>query len=272
MTIQQFLPSVTLKNDIDYIWSVNVENLSEASQNDIIMPLGHVNIIFNLASPYFTVDNGESKQVPNTAIIGQIKNAKHVRYGDFVNQIGIALKPAGVLACLQLPGISLTEKIVDATTVLPMYQAMIAAVKETESMSMRAEMLYAYLEQCCAVGRGIHQGRHSRVVQMTSYVEAHWETLNIPSMASNFELSISALERFFKKYVGLSPKAYGEIIKFRKNVEDESLRKEIQSQYYDQSHLIKQAKKLSGRTAGTLETVQDELTLHYLIKGEPPSK
>ncbi|MBS7526942.1 hypothetical protein KHM83_09650 [Fusibacter paucivorans] len=272
MTIRQFLPNHSLKNEVDYIWAVTIENMTEANQNDIIMPLGHVNIIFNFASRYYMIDKNQGLLIPDAAIIGQIKNAKHVRYGETVDQIGISLKPAGVLACLQTPSIALTEKIVAADTVSSSLDALYTAVEEAESMPQRIEKIYAYLEQCCTAGREDNRGRYERVVEMTAYVETYWEALNISAMAAYFNVSVSALERFFKKYVGLSPKAYGEIIKFRKNVEDESLRKDIKSQYYDQSHLIKQTKKMSGKTAGTLERVQDELTLHYLIKGEPPSQ
>ncbi|KJB86435.1 hypothetical protein AZ66_18760 [Paenibacillus sp. E194] len=100
------------------------------------------------------------------------------------------------------------------------------------------------------------------------YVEREYDNLNIVRMAKCFEISESTLERSFKKQIGLTPKAYGDIIKFRKLVENEGLRKDIQISYYDQSHLIKTSKKFAGKTVKDLEKPPHELTLHFVWYGQ----
>ncbi|KAF5052564.1 hypothetical protein DSECCO2_407400 [anaerobic digester metagenome] len=114
----------------------------------------------------------------------------------------------------------------------------------------------------------VSETKFQRLCEMTTYVERNCENLDIGKMAEFFCISISALERFFKKNVGLTPKTYGDILKFRKNVEDDVRRKNMQNYYYDQSHLIKKAKKFSGKTVNELENVKKELTLQYLLNSK----
>ncbi|MDK2964944.1 DUF6597 domain-containing transcriptional factor [Lacrimispora sp.] len=117
MEIKQFGPSGILQNFVDYIWVVESELLKEEEREDIIMPLGHINLIFNYGSDYKLIEREREILIPDTAIIGQIKSARHVRYGSKLEQIGISLKPAGLISFFHIPGTSIADRIIDAKEV-----------------------------------------------------------------------------------------------------------------------------------------------------------
>lgn len=260
MEINRFYPSDLLQNSIDYIWTVDSGFLTNEKRKDIIMPLGHINIIFNYASDYEVFEEGEGIFIPKAAVIGQIKSAKYVRYGQRLEQVGVSLKPAGLISLFKMPGSIISERIINANEIDETLNELYSEIKELEGIGQKIEKIYKYLESKLAFNK-----EFVRTNEMTHYIESNCENLNIGKMAEFFCISISALERFFKKNVGLTPKKYGDIYKFRKNIEDVAQRRNMQNYYYDQSHLIKNTKKLSGKTVNELEDVENELTLHYLL-------
>ncbi|WP_097004399.1 DUF6597 domain-containing transcriptional factor [Lacrimispora amygdalina] len=260
MEIKQFGPSGMLQNFVDYIWVVESELLKEEEREDIIMPLGHINLIFNYGSDYKLIEREREILIPDTAIIGQIKSARHVRYGSKLEQIGISLKPAGLISFFHIPGTSIADRIIDAKEVDLTLHKVYHQIEKLNGIDKKVDKIYEYLKAKMIIDKNSR-----RISEMTDYIESNYEDLNINEMAEFFRLSISALERFFKKSVGLTPKTYGNIIKFRKNIENEDRRKHMQNYYYDQSHLIKNAKKFSGKTANELEHVNSELTLQHIL-------
>ncbi|WP_458788512.1 helix-turn-helix domain-containing protein, partial [Vallitalea sediminicola] len=69
---------------------------------------------------------------------------------------------------------------------------------------------------------------------------------------------ISSIERLFKKYFGLTPKAYSDIIRFKQSIISE----DPKSFFYDQSHFIKSCKKYTLKSPKELGSVS-EITLKY---------
>lgn len=257
--IRTFEPDNVLYKLVDYIWIADFSFLADGNRKDIIMPLGHINIIFNYGSPYRLVGEEEGMVFPDVAVIGQMKKAKHVQYGQHLNQIGISLTPLGFIKLFHEPGLELTERIAPVTDVDPdldeLYLMMI--YKDTEQ---RIQAINQFLMNKLAS----NETNTEYIEQMLTYVEREYESLNIVSMAKCFGTSVSSIERLFNKNIGLTPKTYGNIMEFRKHVEDEELRRDIQYHYYDQSHLIKTSKKFAGKTIKELNNLPDELTLAYL--------
>jgi len=262
--IQTFKTTNALQKLVDYVWVVDFTHLDDDKKEDIIMPLGHINIIFNYASPYRMVEEKRKVTIPNAVVIGQMKRAKHVRYGQHLYQIGISLTPLGFIQLFYVPSFELTERIVHVDEVDPLLGNLYQQIIGCKDVEQQITAINHYLLHRLT----LNKKDTSRIEEMLMYVEREYDNLNIVRMAKCFEISESTLERSFKKQIGLTPKAYGDIIKFRKLVENEGLRKDIQIGYYDQSHLIKTSKKFAGKTVKDLEKPPHELTLHFVWYGQ----
>lgn len=260
MFIKQFFPPQGLEEYVDYIWVVQSKNLPENKRQDIIMPLGHINIIFNYGSKYHLQDKDNTYLVPNAVLVGQIKNAKHVLYGPQLEQIGISLTPIGFLCLFAVDGIEVTEKIIDLNDINPSFFNLYDRKKEKENRSSFIDEIYTYIRERIKPSPNV-----IRLKAMIEYINQNIQNLKIEQMAEEFYISISALERFFKKNVGMTPKAYGNIMKFRKSIENEKRYKDMQKNYYDQSHLLKNTQKFSDKTLDELTHVKDELTLKHVV-------
>jgi len=88
--------------------------------------------------------------------------------------------------------------------------------------------------------------------------------INIKEIASMTNLSESAFVRYFKKNTGITPKAYSNIIKFKYSLSAGSLN--VNNSYYDQSHLIKNCKRYTGKTPKELLGSKKEITLDYILE------
>lgn len=263
ININRFEPKASLKNLIDYIWIMQSDFLTDENRKDIIMPLGHINMIFNYESEYALIEGKRERVIPDVAIIGQIKDAKNVRYGPSVRQIGISLTPEGFVECFKMPGIGIAEQIIDADDFDTTLRVLRDEIESLIGMDAKLEKMYQWVES-----KAVSDKNSSRLGEMSAYIMHHCEHLNIGDMAAFFSVSVSALERFFKKYVGLTPKTYGEIVKFRKNIEGAEWRESMRNYYYDQSHLMKNTKKLTTKTFNELRNVENELTLSHLLKSK----
>ncbi len=262
--IRTFDPINALHKIVDYIWVVDFDFLTDDNREDVIMPLGHINIIFNYSSAYRLVGEDREMVIPNAVVIGQMKRAKYVRYGQQLYQIGISLTPLGFIQLFHMSSLELTERIVQADDVDPDLDELYRKMKGLKDVEQHITAINQYLLHRIA----LNKKDTGRIEKMLIYIEREYENLNIMNMAKFFGISESTLERFFKKQIGLTPKVYGDIVKFRKLVEDEGLRKDIQFCYYDQSHLIKTSKKFAGRTVKALEKPPHELTLRYVWYGQ----
>lgn len=171
---------------------------------------------------------------------------------------GVAL---GLLRLFQYPGIQLTEKMVPAACVDPgldkLYRMLIGSTDMVYNIHAINQYLLYKLEE-------FDEKRTSRIEEMLAYVEQECEQLSIVKMAHHFRVSVSTLERSFKRDVGLTPKSYGNIVKFRKHVEIKGRKNWLEHRYYDQSHLLKASHKFAGKTIKQLEKKLPELTLDYL--------
>lgn len=77
--------------------------------------------------------------------------------------------------------------------------------------------------------------------------------VSISLLCKESGISQSRMERDFKTYIGLSPKEYSDLIRFRKTLSNKNRNKNFTelayaSGYYDQAHFIREFKKRTGKT------------------------
>lgn len=257
MMVDHVLPPESLEKLIDYVWIVQYSDLPKVKRADLIMPLGHLNIIFNFENSYdMMLSNGVYDKVPNVVVAGQIQNAKKVLYGENVSQIGIAILPPAFMLLFNLNCSEITDRMMTGTAEL---WDLFAVLKQFESVEARVNHIYAFLETKLE----LYMESDQLDTEMIDYIEAHNTHFSVKEMADYFYMSLSTLERHFKKKIGLTPKAYADIIKFSSHITDEET---LQSYYYDQAHLIKTSQKYTSKTTKQLSKTQNEITLKYILE------
>ena len=79
---------------------------------------------------------------------------------------------------------------------------------------------------------------------------------NVAHIARHFSTTERTVQRYFNKYIGISPNAYVNLIRFRAvlgmstDSDNDMLGKALEAGYYDQSHFIKHFKEFARVTPG----------------------
>jgi len=97
-------------------------------------------------------------------------------------------------------------------------------------------------------------------------IESSEGNIGMEELSSLYNKPIRSIERYFKKMIGMTPKAYANIEKFRKAMKAMDESKGMLDYYYDQSHFIKSCKKYTGKTPSELMTSNDEISLNYMVE------
>ena len=247
--IKHYKPDADLAYWIDYIWMIKIEEVPEAQRDDIIMPLAHMNVIFNFGDAYYfsPSDSQTYFKLPDIAVVGMIDQAYKVRYEKNLYQIGVAIKP---IAYQNLFSENETKTILEGSgTFRTLYEQLKIEVDDEVRISCIWMFIRNHLTRL--------SNENTDLYQMMQYIDRHIHTFSVKQMAHDMGMSLSTLERKFKRSFGISPKAYVNIKRFHLSPEDHDY-------FYDQSHAIKTTKRYTTKTPQELERESNELTLKYL--------
>lgn len=255
--IKQVKAKAPLNRYIDEIWLVDGEVMTEP---DIIMPTGQVHMVFNFGAPYQLLINEQMVCVPDYGIFGQFKEPIAAYYNGPIRQIGIAFKPFaflmffGVAYSLRLNAIVDCKRLIEHPLMADLlsyaqtldHEDLIAGLEGFESLFL------PYVKKSEKI---------DLLEALINHIEDSQGQCTIRDLATTFGYSIATLERLFKKYFGLTPKAYSDMIRFKESLLSQS----PEDYYYDQSHFIRACKRYTLKSSNALYSCS-ELTLTHMIK------
>lgn len=243
---------------LDVIWYVDESNLEESRRSDIIVPSGHIHIVYNFEDPYFIDEEENKEQISDVVLVGQFKNAIKIKYGRHVKQLGLAIHPSALYALFhQVSGIY-TGAIIDCSQIKSMvstHKAVLEIVNNYENIEEMLNQIELYFERYHYIKSDV-----KLFEDMIAYLDENKGSVDIRVMADYFAYSVSSLERNFKKHIGLTPKAYADILRFRYAI----LEEDPQIMFYDQSHFIKNCRKYTKKIPAGLSSAEEISLLHML--------
>jgi AraC-like DNA-binding protein len=233
---------------------------------------GHPGIVFSLQNRLLADagSKGQPGYLPGSFLYGQVN-----RHKDIFTQAGLSiiiavLQPAGASLLTGIPARHLKENIIDAADLLGNEaDTLQQKLRTASSVTQKCRLLDSYFIKLIAKRRHpdqwllgaslqyIHAGKglHSiaQLVKYTGYTERH-------------------LDRHFSEWVGLSPKAYSNIVQlhcFLKLLKagpgaNGYTPLAYEAGYADQSHLIKSFKKITGITPSTYIKKTQKLAVNFI--------
>jgi len=263
-----YCPPAPLERFIEQLWYW--EGPAPAHARDRLLPTGTATLIINLAEDevrdYHGADDALVNRLPGAVLVGA-----HSRYSviDTREQravAGVAFRPGGMwpffdpaaeelhnqhVAMSDLwgsPGATLRERILAQPTPMGRLQALATELRQRaiRPLERRAEIEYA--------------------LQRLAHVPDH----PIASLCEHVGLSPRRFTRLFSLEVGLTPKLYARIRRFDgvlRLMHGASDWSEIAQHcgYFDQSHLIRDCKSLSGFTPSELALRRTGDTYHVAL-------
>lgn len=249
--------------------------VGQPTRQELILPDGYAELILNYGSAYTWYDQARQIQqtIQTVHLVGERDASILVELGGGISQIGVKFKPAGLFALLGQPLNAIANQIAQPDE---LSQSSIQILYEElfEIPMNQAKINYLntfFLKQLLETERV-----NLLVEQALQLILHHQGNLRIEELKTSLNIHYKTLERQFKTYVGLSPKTFARIVRFKHTYKhfhqfarhDPSFFLDLG--YYDQNHFIKDFKYFLHTTPSAYcrkqRSLSDEIVRRGLVE------
>jgi AraC-like DNA-binding protein len=233
-------PDVRLQSHVQYFWTleVNHDSCQRAIRTFVDDSTG---ILIEYAT------SAEAGLPRRTMIYGQTTRPtlNHNTHSFFT--LGVLFQPYAIKELFGHSAHELTNQRIGLDDFLQIQLTEVLASKKNQSdkLNILSEYLFKLITRSTCADKLIRY--------CISYIKQHNGMVTVKDLQEKVGISEKQLERRFKDTIGVSPRHYLKVIRFKQAVEllskktDNSLTDiTYQLNYFDQSHFIKQTKELSG--------------------------
>jgi AraC-like DNA-binding protein len=237
---QEYPPAAHLKPFVECFWMFQSSRpLAEYP----VLPDGCVDIVY---SPSLSRE---------LQLIGAMTNARKFALPAGDLQFGVRFKPAMARAFLPMTGLDTTDQSIALSDMWGAEaRRLTEQIAETQSVEKRISLLEARLG---------HPGEITLVQRLCASIVNQSGQLRIDDLAFQAGLSARQLHRVFLVQVGLSPKHFCRVIRFRNSLSRvprsgraDWARVALDCGYYDQAHFINEFRQFSGYTPGEFAALE----------------
>jgi len=243
---QEYSPDIRLSHLVECYWTFS--GYIEEELTSRILPDGCVDVIVS-----FRNDSVQSAMRPLLPyLVGTTTGYIELSYTKHVDMLGIRFNPAGITAFTRVPIYELTNLNVELSQVESLFDKhFFELLPEKKKTEERIAYINDYLiDKMCDVFN-----LDVPIIVAANRIKQANGNISIEELSKQSCLCQRQLERRFKSAIGISPKAFSRIAKFRNavhllrtNPKQSLYSTALDCGYYDHAHLIKEFKALSGNT------------------------
>lgn len=236
-------------------------------QEYTLFPNGFSGIFFNFGSKG-ALNIKEPQRTPNVSVFGQIDQHFTAAHEPGFYSIGVLFKPTIMSRFLSENCAQFTNQSTDGTLIRSDLQLLHSQLEMSIGVAAKIQVLDHYFEKALQpLYRPPGLVEHAIDLIHTS------RSYSIQEIASKLNRSERHVEAQFKQAVGLSPKTYSLIVRFKrmeqqirdlKTIEWKAL--DFAHEFYDQNHFIKEFKRFTGHTPSNYLLNNFEMGRSYLVK------
>ena len=244
-------PIKTLSKYIKNYFIVETDNSIDYLPKERVYPCGYATMVFHYGSPSKFQKKNSSKYIePNLVICGQQTNYYDLSLSGRTGMVLIVFKPHGVKSFFNFP---ITELLNENLSLQDLLNNEAVELEDKLFNAPNNKQRVIHLEKFL-IKRLIHNNEFERVEHAIKIIENSKGKIKAQDIAHEVCLGIKQFERTFSKYVGVNPKKFASIVRFKNVIQINSKDKRTLSQtaidngYYDQSHFIHDFKSITGLT------------------------
>jgi len=264
----QVLPSPSLAHIVRHY--LIIENAQIGNVSLRIFSDGNTGMVFNFGNPLLVVEENTKtvKELPAVFVYGQPETFRNIISTGGICIFIVVFHPFGISTLLKIPAIELKNKIVDLEIFFPA-QSQILADQIFSSLTLLSKIQNI---ENFLVARLSDNPPKSEIMQYAvDLIQRQNGNLTVSQLLTNLQVNERKLQRTFEEHVGLSPKRFSGVIrvqyflKLLRNDPDASLTKLVyDAGFFDQAHLIRQMKHISGITPGQYMVQSNLLAANFL--------
>jgi AraC-like DNA-binding protein len=247
-----------------------------STRREHVLPTGDVHIVFRLSGPALRLFDGPEDRIGRSlgrAIVGGARSGYYVRdVSQPVWSVGAQLLPGAAPLLLGAAASELAER---HTPLEDLWGAGVREIEERLALAGPDQDRLALFESILAERLPRVRGIHPAVAGALAGLGAHE---GVRSLVSRSGYSHRRFVALFREAVGLSPKLYSRVLRFRRMLERAAAPAPppwatlaLDAGYSDQAHLSREFRELAGVTPGEYRALAPAASHHVPIPGEPDS-
>lgn len=237
MAYVEYRPHPALTPYIDAYWQFRGDGMPATVQS--ILPDGCVDIIVNLGDDELPDANGFFMKSEQSYLVGTMSHSIDSTVSPHSQLIGIRFRPAGFSAFYRYGPLH------EFTNLTVEFDNKLAPDLHRTDISPKVCLDEFLLKR-------LH-GALPRLMPVIGEIESKNGMIEVTTLAQNHCTTVRQLQRAFKEYVGLSPKEFINVIRFRyalqliKTSDRHALLDiALEAGYYDHAHLTNEIRKYAG--------------------------
>ncbi|MDR1259581.1 MAG: AraC family transcriptional regulator [Tannerellaceae bacterium] len=245
MPYKEYQSNALLSPYIETYWTSS--SLAGEGKSNKIPPDGCVDIIFSF---------DRAKDTFHAGIIGTMTTFLNVDYSERLQRFGIRFNPAGITAFTRVP----VEEFTDRSVELALTETLFGrSFYETLPEMLSAEEIIKHTDNYLVSRLADLYPSDRRIIRAVDLICLAKGQLSLSETAYEVCLCQRHFERRFKSAIGVSPKTFARIIRFKHTLKylqsyphRDLMSVAVECGYYDHAHLIRDFKTLSGSTPGNI--------------------
>ncbi len=240
-----------LRKYIKFFWELRIEHIR---LNHKLIPQKNINMRINLSCTHHYVNKeNTNKKLDNIYFLGlQNKCTEaHLNVNGDVHIIGISFMPYGFFPFLNVPASEFKNQILGADEIgFNIPKEIRERMKESPDITSRLTILE---NELLTILNKAHPNLDK--FQLIFNALMNENPLQINNFCQRNNINIRQLERYFSKYIGLSPNTYATLYRFHRTLNLLLRTTDIKlsdlaydNTYFDQMHFIKDFKRYTGST------------------------
>ena len=251
MLFKVFSPPIELKSYVHSIQIMEVDKNENSTQNKIV-PYGYAGLLLHYKDPCLQTDRTNGKRLlPQVFITGLIDQPIIIEALGNIGTIAVNFYPLGLYHFLRSAVYEFTNLTVDGTELLgPEINKLLTSIMLTSSIYEKIDLVNRFLIKKLG---NIDYRNSIKIEYAQNALIASKGIINIALLSKESGLSLSSLERQFRKQIGFSPKYYARILRFDYVFKLKQMQGYVnwqdivfQGGYHDQAHFIKEFSKFAG--------------------------
>ncbi len=250
--IRIFRPSTLLRPFVKYYWTLENCAHSEKTYIQRIVPSGlpELSFYFGDAPTYERND----QNVRATAVLnGQQDHSYKIRVMGRLEMLSVIFQPYAAKLFFDLPASELMNRSIPAEDLEAAFlRELEPRLCDCFGAEQKVQIIESFLLNSLSRKK---EYELRRICSSLSLINANRGSAGINDLAASACLSRKQFERSFSEFIGISPKKFQKVIRFQSVLHQKNQHPEIsltglavECGYFDQSHMIRDFKQLSGLT------------------------
>ncbi|MFA8300746.1 MAG: DUF6597 domain-containing transcriptional factor [Hyphomicrobiales bacterium] len=246
ITYQEFLSDQRLKDYIQCYWYFRIDTKQ----------VKHFDILPDACFDLLIILKGG--QIIDSGLTGIWSKSATVTYDENTEVFGIRFTPLATRGLFQFN----VKEFLDIRTDLDLRELKINPDELLNTLYGFPEFIVNHLDQHflrMLDKRNVDQ----RLLNSFKLIDASIGNLSVETVANEVGLSCRQLYRLVNNMIGIGIKEYSKMVKFRHSIQNYHLNKSFYSNYYDQSHFIRDVKYFTGKTPEQLNILNNDRFVQY---------